>query len=108
MKAFAQPLSGLIRTGPVADQYGKDWEYLVTWCWVDAITCILFGLKSDGDFTLAHGRAVARAACRLGFRRLIWERAAGEASYTMIADLNDAGAVVRLTRGPAVTLSLTA
>lgn len=74
MKAFTQPLTGVIRVGPDTDQYGKPWDYAVTYSASDMDTCTLLALKGDGGITRAHWHAVMAEVRRLGFRRARWER----------------------------------
>lgn len=74
MKAFAQPLAGIIRVGPDTDEYGKPWDYAVTYSSTDNATCTLLALKGDGKFTTAHRRAVLLEVKRLGFTKVRWDR----------------------------------
>lgn len=74
MKAFAQPLTGIVRAGPDTDQYGKPWDYAVTYSACDMDTCTVMALKGDGGVTLAHYRALVAELRRIGFRHVRWER----------------------------------
>lgn len=87
MKAFAQPLAGIIRVGPDTDQYGKPWDYAVTYSSGDNDTCILLALKGDGNFTTAHRRAIFDCAHALGFRRVRWDRLKDERKRAVNAEL---------------------
>jgi hypothetical protein len=74
VKAFTQPLTGVIRVGPDTSEYGKDWDYAVTYSSVEPTTCTLLALKGDGKVSTAHRRAVMAEVRRLGFYHVKWER----------------------------------
>jgi hypothetical protein len=74
IKAFAQPLVGVVRVGPGTDAYGKPWEYVVTYCSIGESACVVMALKGDGGFSMAHTRAIKAELRRIGFQEIIWDR----------------------------------
>jgi len=75
MHAFVEHLSGLVRIGPLALSYGKDWEFIVAYASVDGETAVMKGLKRlDHKFTIHHRTAAARALAGAGFSRATWQR----------------------------------
>jgi hypothetical protein len=87
MKAFFQPLSGILRAGPDTDEYGKSWDYAVTVVSSDPAECTLLGLKGDGGLTAAHLRAAVVELRRFGFLRMRWERKKVTGDREIKADL---------------------
>jgi hypothetical protein len=87
MKAFAQPISGIIRVGPDTDQYGKPWDYAVTYSSTEPGICMLMGLKGDGKVSTAHRRAVMQVVRNLGFKSVRWERKKDTGNKEIALDL---------------------
>lgn len=74
IKAYNQPLTGIIRVGPGTDTYGAPWDYAVTYCATGEGSCVLMALKGDGGVSLAHTKAVLAVARSLGFHTITWDR----------------------------------
>lgn len=73
MKAFIEPLAGIIRVGPRAERYGDPFDYAVAFSSVDGKTAVLKALVADGRQTAAHGRAAIAALKAIGLTA-VWER----------------------------------
>lgn len=74
MKAFVEILSGIVRVGPEADQYGKPFEFAVAFS-VDGEVATIKGLVNDGSMkmTPSHWRAGQKALEELGLK-VRWQR----------------------------------
>lgn len=74
MKAFIEILSGVIRSGPDCDRYGKPYDYAIAFSCVDGKTAILKALVSEsGELTVGHAKAAFAEIKKLGLTPQ-WER----------------------------------
>lgn len=79
MKWFAQDLSEyeivhILRFGPETDDPDADWVYSCVCASKDGYSATLMAFKSDPDFTLSTAYLAVRAAHKLGYKRVTWER----------------------------------
>jgi hypothetical protein len=72
MKAFTEILSGVIRSGPDCDGYGKPFNYAIAFV-VHGNVATVKALVSDGYVSPAHYKAMKREFNRLGLK-CEWER----------------------------------
>lgn len=73
MKAFVEPLSGIVRVGETTEKYGDSFEYAVVFSSVDGKTAVVKALVSNGKFSRTYARAIIKALKDIGLKA-VWER----------------------------------
>lgn len=82
MKAFLEPLcehAGIVRVGPCAERYGDPYDYAVVYLIEDGTAHVKALTSPDGNFSLAHHRAIV-AALQMP---VLWQRITDNGVRTM-------------------------